>query len=267
VRLTAVRLTAAGRTTWHGVTARIRARVALVALAVAVGAVPSGTLPARLLDVAASASAPACPSNLADQLDSTEGAAQLITVEAGDYRATTATLSAWQRVGRCFVRTAGPWSAMIGASGLSDHHVEGDGTTPTGAYRIGPTMYGVAPDPGVAFAYHRLECGDWWDEDPTSPRYNTFQHVRCGAVPPFAGDSEALWTEVPSYEHLAVIEYNTDPVVAGRGSGIFLHVSTGTPTAGCVALPEPELDVVLRWLRPGEDPLVVIGAANKIRRY
>ena len=39
-------LTAAGRTTWHGVTARIRARVALVALAVAVGAVPSGTLPA-----------------------------------------------------------------------------------------------------------------------------------------------------------------------------------------------------------------------------
>ena len=34
-----------------------------------------------------------------------------------------------------------------------------------------------------------------------------------------------------------MIAYNTDPVVPGRGSGIFFHVSTGRPTLGCVSLP------------------------------
>ena len=40
-----------------------------------------------------------------------------------------------------------------------------------------------------------------------------------------------------AYRHLAVIAYNTNPIVPGRGSGIFLHVSPGHPTIGCVSLP------------------------------
>jgi L,D-peptidoglycan transpeptidase YkuD (ErfK/YbiS/YcfS/YnhG family) len=91
--------------------------------------------------------------------------------------------------------------------------------------------------------------------------------VACGSTPPFGGASEALWTEAPAYEHLAVIEYNANPVVPGRGSGIFLHVSIGVPTDGCVSLPEPQLDLVLRWLRPSLHPLVVIGTAAEIRRF
>jgi L,D-peptidoglycan transpeptidase YkuD (ErfK/YbiS/YcfS/YnhG family) len=208
-----------------------------------------------------------CAPNLADRLATTEGAGQVVTIETTGYRTTVAELTAWQRVGRCFVRVAGPWTAAVGVSGLSDHHMEGDGSTPTGAYRIGPTMYGVAADPGVAYPYHRLECGDWWDEDPTTPGYNTFQHLTCGARPPFAGGSEALWTEVPAYEHFAVVEYNAHPVVAGRGSAIFLHVSTGLPTDGCIAIPEQQLDIVLRWLLPARHPLVVIGTAAEIRRF
>jgi L,D-peptidoglycan transpeptidase YkuD (ErfK/YbiS/YcfS/YnhG family) len=42
----------------------------------------------------------------------------------------------------------------LGRNGLSDHHVEGDGTTPTGAYGLGPVIYGLAPDPGVRYPYH-----------------------------------------------------------------------------------------------------------------
>jgi L,D-peptidoglycan transpeptidase YkuD (ErfK/YbiS/YcfS/YnhG family) len=58
-----------------------------------------------------------------------------------------------------------------------------------------------------------------------------------------------------------VIAYNTQPVVPGRGSGIFLHASTGRPTLGCVSLPLPHLIAVLRWLRPAGKPLIVIAAA------
>jgi L,D-peptidoglycan transpeptidase YkuD (ErfK/YbiS/YcfS/YnhG family) len=46
--------------------------------------------------------------------------------------------------------------------------------------------------------------------------------------------------------------------VRGRGSAIFLHVSTGHPTAGCISLPEAELIHVLRWLRPAAKPLIQI---------
>ena len=53
----------------------------------------------------------------------------------------------------------------------------------------------------------------------------------------------------------------------GRGSGIFLHASTGRPTLGCVSLPLPQLLTILRWLRPAKEPLIVIGTRATIRRF
>jgi L,D-peptidoglycan transpeptidase YkuD (ErfK/YbiS/YcfS/YnhG family) len=128
-------------------------------------------------------------------------------------------------------------------------------------------VYGVLANPGVGYAYHQLVCGDWWDEDPTSATYNTFQHVPCESSPPFGGDSEALWTSVPAYDYFAVIDYNDDPVVAGAGSAIFLHVDIGGPTAGCVSLPEADLVSVLDWLSPAADPMIVIGTDAEIRSF
>jgi L,D-peptidoglycan transpeptidase YkuD (ErfK/YbiS/YcfS/YnhG family) len=145
----------------------------------------------------------------------------------------------------------GPWRARVGRSGLSAHRREGDGTTPLGTFAIAPTVYGLDSDPGVKLRYHRLVCGDWWDEDPGSPTYNRFRHVACGAPPPFGGDSEALWKAAVAYREFAVIDFNTSPVVPGRGSGMFLHDDTGRPTNGCVSLPRPELLALLRGLRPG----------------
>jgi L,D-peptidoglycan transpeptidase YkuD (ErfK/YbiS/YcfS/YnhG family) len=184
-------------------------------------------------------------------------AQQLVTVHARA-GATVAALELWQRRGTCFRRVAGPWTAELGPAGLSAHKREGDGATPTGTYPFGATVYGIAADPGVAFAYHRLVCGAWWAEDPASSTYNAFRHVACGAVPRFRGGSEALWRISPQYRYFAVIEYNAHPVVPGRGSAIFLHVSTGHPTAGCVSLPEGELLRVLRWLRPQAKPAIVM---------
>jgi L,D-peptidoglycan transpeptidase YkuD (ErfK/YbiS/YcfS/YnhG family) len=184
-------------------------------------------------------------------------AQQLVTVQAHQ-GATIASLSTWQRRGTCFHRVAGPWTAQLGRSGLSSHKREGDGSTPTGTYRLGATMYGSARDPGVKFAYHRLVCGDWWDEDARSPTYNTFQHVVCGARPAFGGESEALWRISLQYHYFAVIEYNAHPVVPGRGSAIFIHVSAAHATAGCVSLPEGQLVQLLRWLRPTPAPLITI---------
>jgi L,D-peptidoglycan transpeptidase YkuD (ErfK/YbiS/YcfS/YnhG family) len=214
---------------------------------------------------AVAALAAPCPSNLANDLPHTPAGKQLITVESATARTTYATLRIWRRSGDCWVAAGGPYAARVGRKGVSATRREGDGTTPTGTYRIGPTMYGNEANPGVKFRYRRVTCGDWWDEDPASPTYNTFQHVPCGQTPPFRAESEGLWQQPRAYPHLAVVEFNMHPVVPGRGSGIFLHAQTGGPTNGCISLRRAELVRVLRWLRPEPRPRIVIGTRGQLR--
>jgi L,D-peptidoglycan transpeptidase YkuD (ErfK/YbiS/YcfS/YnhG family) len=213
----------------------------------------------------ASTLALACPQNVANGLDTPATARQLVTVEANSMRTTYATLRTWKRSHGCWVAAGGPYQARLGKNGLAVTRREGDGTTPTGIYRIGSTMYGNEANPGVGYRYRRLRCGDCWDEDPRSPTYNSFQHVACGAKPPFAGDSEGMWQQPRPYPFLAVIEYNMRPVVPGRGSGIFLHAQTGGPTAGCISVRKGELRTVLRWLSPAAAPVIAIGTTKQLR--
>jgi L,D-peptidoglycan transpeptidase YkuD (ErfK/YbiS/YcfS/YnhG family) len=130
-------------------------------------------------------------------------------------------------------------------------------------FGIGATIYGNRPTPvGLRYRYRHLVCGDWWDEDPYSPRYNQFVHVPCNTRPGFAAGSEALWTETIAYPYFAVLQFNTGPVIGGRnapGSAIFLHSWVGGPTNGCIALPQAQLLRLLRWLEPAAHPVVEIG--------
>jgi L,D-peptidoglycan transpeptidase YkuD (ErfK/YbiS/YcfS/YnhG family) len=63
------------------------------------------------------------------------------------------------------------------------------------------------------------------------------------------------------YRHGIVVEYNSRPVVAGKGSAIFVHIwrGAGEPTAGCVALAEGELREITAWLDPEKGPVIVLG--------
>ncbi len=91
--------------------------------------------------------------------------AQRIEVVAPRATSTVAQVS----LEECGARVLGPWRARVGYAGLSARHREGDGTTPLGTFAIGPVVYGLDPNPGVRLRYHRLRCGDWWDEDARSP--------------------------------------------------------------------------------------------------
>jgi L,D-peptidoglycan transpeptidase YkuD (ErfK/YbiS/YcfS/YnhG family) len=185
-------------------------------------------------------------------------------VSASRASATAGTLTAEERSapGAGWRRVLGPWPAELGRRGLSAHRHEGDGTTPLGIFAIAPTLYGNALRPrGLHGRYRRLGCGDWWDEDPASARYNQYVVVPCGVTPGFAAGSEALWTETVAYPYLAVIEFNTDPIRRGRGapgSGIFLHNWIDRPTAGCVAVHRSRLLALLRWLAPSRRPVIAI---------
>jgi L,D-peptidoglycan transpeptidase YkuD (ErfK/YbiS/YcfS/YnhG family) len=189
---------------------------------------------------------------------------ELIVVTASRASSTAGTLTAEVRSspGARWRPVLGPWPAELGRGGLSAHRHEGDGTTPLGIFAIAPTLYGNERRPaGLRELYRHLACGDWWDEDPASPRYNRFVVVPCGVTPAFAAGSEALWTETVVYPYFAVIEFNAHPIRRGHGapgSGIFLHSWEDAPTAGCVAIHRSQLLSLLRWLAPRRRPVIAI---------
>jgi L,D-peptidoglycan transpeptidase YkuD (ErfK/YbiS/YcfS/YnhG family) len=205
--------------------------------------------------VVAAALAAACPSYPSVPPATT----QLITVSATRLHTTSATLRTWRRDGSCWSPVAGPYTARVGWNGLRVNRHEGDGTTPIGTFPILRRMYGNEPNPGVSFGYTRLRCGDWWVEDPRSAAYNTFRRIGCGVKPPFKVTTPDMSKSPRAYAYLAVIGFNTSPVVPGRGSGIFLHVEVHSSTNGCVSLPRAQLLSVLRWLTPAAAPHIVIG--------
>jgi L,D-peptidoglycan transpeptidase YkuD (ErfK/YbiS/YcfS/YnhG family) len=53
---------------------------------------------------------------------------------------------------------------------------------------------------------------------------------------------------------------------ASRGGGVWLHVEHGGPTHGCVALAEPRMKELLRWLDPSKKPVVIMGDAASLAR-
>jgi L,D-peptidoglycan transpeptidase YkuD (ErfK/YbiS/YcfS/YnhG family) len=204
-------------------------------------------------------------------LSSVAGARQVIVVTAASGRSSVAVLQAFQESGGTWSRVIGPVRARVGRHGWSapGHRREGAGTTPEGIFRIGSTIYGIRPNPGIAYRYHRLVPGDYWDENPaTGARYNTFRHsanANC-ARNPFGGGSECLWRGAPAYDYLAVIGFNM-PADGRWGSGIFLHVGTVAPTSGCVSVSHANLLRILRWLRPSATPRIVLAGSTPLSRY
>jgi L,D-peptidoglycan transpeptidase YkuD (ErfK/YbiS/YcfS/YnhG family) len=182
---------------------------------------------------------------------------ELITVTATSYTTTYATFRAYDVSGKKKTLVFGPWTARVGYNGIArpGKKREGDGRTPSGTYGFS-FFFGVdKPVKGFQFSFRHAYTYDYWDDDPASPRYNEWVDAKT-ANP--GRDPEPMHN-VPAYDYAAVIAYNTARV-PGLGSAIFLHVGTGTATAGCVSLHEPELLDILRWLRPADNPRITIAA-------
>lgn len=183
---------------------------------------------------------------------------QVITVSATSGTATTATVQAYQLAASgVYQKVGGSIQAYVGAAGIGQAH-EGSTRTPAGEWGL-TQAFGIAANPGTALPYFKVDNLDWWDEDQGSKQYN--QHVRCapGSCPFDESLSEHLIDYTVQYQYGVFFDYNTDPVVPGAGSGFFLHVANGQPTAGCVAVPQANLVTLLKWLSPGQHPVIDIG--------
>jgi L,D-peptidoglycan transpeptidase YkuD (ErfK/YbiS/YcfS/YnhG family) len=127
----------------------------------------------------------------------------------------------------------------LGKGGLSRDKREGDGATPVGAWPMRRLLYRAdrISAPATRLPSAAIGREDGWCDDPADPAYN--RPVRR----PHAARHERLWREDALYDLLVVLGHNDDPVVAGAGSAIFLHVARPdyAPTEGCVALAHADL--------------------------
>lgn len=209
---------------------------------------------------------------------------QMIVVTAADWDAVEGRLqrferdtasAAWHPIGEPIAIVVGNhgmgWGIGIVATDQSTRIAaepvkrEGDGKSPAGVFALG-TAFGYAsqPLPGSAMPYLNLipttECVD----DVASKHYNRI--VDSSTVAPDWNSSEHMRNVGEAYRWGIVVDHNgivpghdAKQPQPGGGSCVFLHIwhSPSQGTAGCTAMPQIELETLLRWLDPKRDPLLV----------
>jgi L,D-peptidoglycan transpeptidase YkuD (ErfK/YbiS/YcfS/YnhG family) len=181
---------------------------------------------------------------------------QVVTVVAASSASTTAKLTAWERGPNGWTPVLGPITARVGSAGVG-HASETSTRTPAGTFTL-TEAFGRAGDPGTALAYRMVDGDDWWVSDVTSPLYNRYAQCAPSTCPFNESVSENLYATGAVYDQAVVIDYNRGGT-PGAGSGFFLHVANGAPTAGCVAIAAGSLVTLMRWLDPSARPLISIG--------
>jgi L,D-peptidoglycan transpeptidase YkuD (ErfK/YbiS/YcfS/YnhG family) len=145
------------------------------------------------------------------------------------------------------------FAAIIGKNGIaaSGTKIEGDLKTPAGIYRIGE-VFGTQPL-AVKMDFKYITKEDKFIDDTNHPLYNQWH-----SGPTNATSYENM--QIEPYIYGAIVNYNMNPIVAGAGSAIFIHIwdSPTSPTAGCVALEKKSLIQMLQWLDKAQHPYIFI---------
>lgn len=151
---------------------------------------------------------------------------------------------------------------VVGRNGVGPKR-ESDGRSPQGMFPLGFAFgYEAEPPTGTELTYRPLTPESVCVDDSNSSHYN-----RVVFEPREEEDwesAEAMRRDLAYGDELyslgITVEYNAD-AVPGAGSCIFLHVwrGPGSPTTGCTAMSESHLRTLLRWLRPGHQPVLIQG--------
>ena len=152
--------------------------------------------------------------------------------------------------------------ASVGRNGIAnkDAKVEGDGKSPNGIFELG-RLFGYEELAPTSINYTQTTSEDKWIDDAEAEDYNTY--VRGNTA---AKSFEHLKLNSIDYKYCMVIEYNTKPVVKGKGSAIFFHLADEkyTPTSGCVAIAENDMLNYLQWLMPNKKRAILLTSLNNL---
>lgn len=210
---------------------------------------------------------------------------QMVTVTSPGWHTTRARLRAWQRpAGGRWHLVRGPFRVRIGYNGWvrGARRRQSTGKSPAGSYAL-RRAFGARPDPGTALRYRRFDRNDFWPYEPRDPAtYNVYQRHKARGTHWRRGYRERLWSFRDQYRYAVVVGFNMphgvhysrarrqlvarDRADTSRGGGIFLHVTDGGPTAGCVSMRLHRMRWLMRWLDPAKSPRVAMGPHGYVKR-
>ena len=134
----------------------------------------------------------------------------------------------------------------IGKSGLTHLKKEGDLTTPKGFFGLGLLYYRKDRVKYIRCKLKKkaIKKNMGWCDDIRSKKYN--QEISF----PFKYGAEKLYRKDNIYDIFINIKYNQTPIVKGKGSAIFLHLSSKSykSTKGCIALQKKDIYKILPYI-------------------
>ena len=141
------------------------------------------------------------------------------------------------------------WRCVVGAGGVREDKVEGDGATPAGEFPLRRVYFrnDRLVLPKIALPARPISRHDGWCDDPRSSSYNRLVHI------PNDWSHEKMWRDDGLYDLVVVVGYNDDPPEGEWGSAIFLHIARDDhgPTRGCVAFSRDDLLELIALLSAG----------------
>ncbi len=201
------------------------------------------------------------------------GAGQLLLVLADDWSACSGSLQRYVRS-----TPADPWQPVgapipvsLGKSGLAwgrglhpavdlpgRQKMEGDGCAPVGVFGISALFGEGVPAWTPGLPYYPISTDLKAVDDPASRYYNRLVAQSTVAAVDWVSHEEMRRTDA-CYAIGAVVDHNSDPVMPGAGSCIFLHVwrGEGLPTEGCTAASLAAMTMVCTWLDVAASPRLV----------
>lgn len=175
-----------------------------------------------------------------------DGAGQVLVASGAGDDSTRTALALWEEDDGTWRRTV-TMTGRNGANGWKEDRHEGDRTTPAGVFSLSDAG-GFLADPGSLLPYYRDEG------------------LRSGAEAVY-GDGYAS-----VFDYVIAIDYNRKTGVAptentrpdgwDAGGKIWLHVEHGSPTRGCIALPEGDMETLLTTLDPDRSPHIAMGSED-----
>jgi L,D-peptidoglycan transpeptidase YkuD (ErfK/YbiS/YcfS/YnhG family) len=147
------------------------------------------------------------------------------------------------------------FKCSIGKNGITTKKIEGDKKTPIGTFKIGHLYYRKERVnlPKLNLKCMQIKSHMGWCDDVNAPKkYNKLINITDGV------HHEKLFRKDYKYDLLIPIKYNSNKIIPGKGSCIFLHLTKKyIPTAGCIALNKKDFLIMLK----------IINKTTKIKIY
>ena len=135
----------------------------------------------------------------------------------------------------------------LGNGGVKKKIIEGDNITPKGIFKIIKIYY--RPDKikkiKTLIKKIKIKKNMGWCDDPNSDFYN--KQIKL----PTKLSHEKFYRKDNLYDLIAVLNYNTNPIIKNKGSAIFIHIGKDLykKTNGCIALKKEHLIKIISKIK------------------